>query len=29
LEIDVADKAGKVRRHKKTITTANDALVVS
>jgi aminopeptidase N len=29
LEVDVADKAGKVRRHKKTITDTNDALVVA
>src|SRR4029079_1511460 len=29
LEIDIADRAGKVRRHKKTISTTNDALVVS
>jgi aminopeptidase N len=29
LEIEVADKAGRTRRHKKTITEQNDALVVS
>lgn len=29
LEIEVADKSGRTRRHKKTITTDNDALVVS
>jgi len=29
LEVEVADKAGRTRRHKKTITSDNDALVVS
>lgn len=29
LEIEVADKAGRTRRHKKTVTTESDALVVA
>jgi aminopeptidase N len=29
LEIEVADKAGRTRRHKKTVSSANDALVVA